>query len=401
MTEWPNRERAYALVVAGAASYTCLLFVWFTLPAYLSVITADLGLSNTEAGLLAGAVPLTYVPLALFSGLAVDRLGPARSLAAGLVVFGLAQVGRAYAAGFLSMLGFTLLIGVGATAITFGLPKLVAVLFPSDETGLPSSLYLIGASAGTASAFGLGRPLVGPLLGGWRQLFLWSGLIAAGYAGVWLALVRLSGVEARSPTADSAFSPGSIIADIRAVLTHPQLRLVVLVGVTYLLVIHGLQGWLPTILESRGLSAARAGQTTTLLIGANVVGVLVIPGLADRYRARQVTIVGCGLIAATGVISIIAGGVSAFAGAGIVAAGLGVGGLSALVRAIPPDLEAIGPELTGAAIGLVFAVGEIGGFLGPFVIGSLHDLTGSFLPGLAVLAGGGVIAMGAGLAMRE
>lgn len=401
MTEWPSRRQAYALVVAGAGSYTCLLFVWFTLPAYLSVITDDLGLSNTEAGLLAGAVPLTYVPLALFSGLAVDRLGPTRSLAAGLGVFGLAQVGRAFAAGFLSMLAFTLLIGVGATAITFGLPKLVAVLFPSDETGLPSSLYLIGASAGTASAFGLGRPLLGPLLGGWRQLFFWSGLVATGYAGVWLALVRLSGVETGSPTNDSGFSPGSIRADIRAVLTHPQLRLVVLVGGTYLLVIHGLQGWLPTILESRGLSPARAGQTTTLLIGANVVGVLVIPGLADRYRARQVTIVGCGFIAASGVGSIIAGGVSVFAGAGIVAAGLGVGGLSALVRAIPPDLEAIGPGLTGAAIGLVFAVGEIGGFLGPFIIGSLHDLTGSFLPGLTVLAGGGVIAMGAGLAMRE
>ncbi|ESS10580.1 MAG: Cyanate permease [uncultured archaeon A07HR60] len=401
MTEWPNRGRAYALVIAGAVSYTCLLFVWFTLPAYLSVITADLGLSNTQAGLLAGAVPLTYVPLALFSGLAVDRLGPVGSLAAGLGVFGLAQVGRAYASGFFSMLLLTLLIGVGATAITFGLPKLVAVLFPSDETGLPSSLYLIGASAGTAGAFGLGRPVLGPLLGGWRQLFVWSGLVAVGYAAVWLALARLSGVETRSPTGDSALSPGSLRADIRAVLTHPQLRLVVLVGGTYLLVIHGLQGWLPTILESRGLSAARAGRTTTLLIGANVVGVLVIPGLADRYRARRVTIVGCGFVAATGIVSLIAGGVSALAGAGIVATGFGVGGLSALVRAIPPDLDAIGPGLTGAAIGLVFAVGEVGGFLGPVLIGSLYDLTGSFLPGLAMLAGGGVVAMGAGMAMRK
>ncbi len=401
MTEWPNRGRAYALVIAGAVSYTCLLFVWFTLPAYLSVITADLGLSNTQAGLLAGAVPLTYVPLALFSGLAVDRLGPVGSLAAGLGVFGLAQVGRACASGFFSMLLLTLLIGVGATAITFGLPKLVAVLFPSDETGLPSSLYLIGASAGTAGAFGLGRPVLGPLLGGWRQLFVWSGLVAVGYAAVWLALARLSGVETRSPTGDSALSPGSLRADIRAVLTHPQLRLVVLVGGTYLLVIHGLQGWLPTILESRGLSAARAGRTTTLLIGANVVGVLVIPGLADRYRARRVTIVGCGFVAATGIVSLIAGGVSALTGAGIVATGFGVGGLSALVRAIPPDLDAIGPGLTGAAIGLVFAVGEVGGFLGPVLIGSLYDLTGSFLPGLAMLAGGGVVAMGAGMAMRK
>ena len=383
---WPDRRRACALVVAGAASYTFLLFVWFTLPAYLSVVAADLGLSSTEAGVLAGAVPLTYVPLALVSGLAVDRIGPARSLAAGLVVFGTAQVGRSAATGFRSMLAFTLLLGVGATAITFGLPKLVAVLFPPEGTGLPSSLYLVGASAGTAAAFGLGRPLVGPWLGGWRPLFRWSGAVAVGYAAVWLALVRLADVEPRSARDDPGLAPGSLRGDARAVLTHPELRLVVLVGATYLLVIHGLQGWLPTVLEARGLSAARAGRATTLLVGANAVGILAVPAVA------------CGLLAAAGVLAVLAGGTTLLAAAGIVGAGVGVGGLSPLIRAIPPDLDGVGPGLTGAAVGLVFAVGEIGGFLGP-AAGTLHDLTGSYLPGLAVLAGGGAVAAAAGLAM--
>ncbi|PSQ14287.1 MFS transporter [Halobacteriales archaeon QS_8_69_73] len=397
---WPDRRRAYALVVAGAASYTCLLFVWFTLPAYLSVVAADLGLSSTEAGVLAGAVPLTYVPLALVSGLAVDRIGPARSLAAGLVVFGTAQVGRSAATGFRSMLAFTLLLGVGATAITFGLPKLVAVLFPPEETGLPSSLYLVGASAGTAAVFGLGRPLIGPWLGGWRPLFRWSGAVAVGYAAVWLALVRLADVEPRSARDDPGLAPGSLQGDARAVLTHPELRLVVLVGATYLLVIHGLQGWLPTVLEARGLSAARAGRATTLLVGANAVGILAVPAVADRHDARRTAVVACGLLAAAGVLAVLAGGTTLLAAAGIVGAGVGVGGLSPLVRAIPPDLDGVGPGLTGAAVGLVFAVGEIGGFLGPAAVGTLHDLTGSYLPGLAVLAGGGAVAAAAGLAME-
>ncbi|WP_250137753.1 MFS transporter [Halorientalis salina] len=392
--------RSYGLVVAGALSYTCLLFVWFSLPAYLSTIIAEVGLSGTEAGLLAGAVPLTYIPLALFSGLAVDRIGPARSLAAGLIVFGLAQIARSVARGFPGLLATTLLIGVGATAITFGLPKLVSVLFPPDRTGLPSSLYLVGSSAGTAAAFGLGRPIIGPALGGWRPLFLWSGVVTLGYAAVWLAIIRLSGLPGGATGDESAFTPGSLGRDIRAVLGHRELRLVVLVGVTYLLIIHGLQGWLPTVLESRGLSAARAGQTTTLLVGANVVGILVVPGLADRFDARRSAIAGSGLVAGLGVVGIITGGATPLAAAGIVAAGLGVGGLSPLVRAIPPSLDGIGERLTGAAVGLVFAVGEVGGFLGPVVIGTLHDATGSYVPGLAVLAGGGLVAMAAGVAMR-
>ncbi|MFB6142961.1 MAG: CynX/NimT family MFS transporter [Halorientalis sp.] len=399
MSEWPARGRAYALVVAGGLGYACLTFAWFSLPAYLPTVIAEVGLSATEAGLLAGAVPLTYVPLALFSGLAVDRVGPARSLGAGLAVVGLAQVARSVASGFPALLAATLLLGVGATAITFCLPKLVAVLFPPAATGLPSSLYLVGSSAGTAAAFGLGRPVLGPWLGGWRALFVWSGAVTVAVAALWLVAVRVADVTGVETPGDAAFTPGSVVADVRAVVTDRDLALVVAVGVAYLSVVHGLQGWLPTVLAARGLTPARAGQTTTLLVGANVVGVLAVPGLADRFDARRVAVAACGAVACAGVLGILAGGATALAAAGIVAAGLGAGGLSPLIRAIPPDLEGIGPDRTGAAVSLVFAVGEAGGFLGPLLVGVLHDATGSYAPGLAVLAGAALAAVLAGLAM--
>ncbi|RXK46362.1 MFS transporter [Halorientalis pallida] len=396
-------SRRYGLVVAGALCYTSLTFVWFSLPAYLATIIAEVGLSGTEAGLLAGAVPLTYIPIALFSGLAVDRIGPARSLAVGLVVTGIAQIARSIAGGFPSLLAATLLLGVGATAITFGLPKLVSVLFPPAETGLPSSLYMVGAAAGTAGAFGLGRPVVGPLLGGWRPLFLWSGVAALGYAVVWIAVVRVVPIGGGDGAAngDRERASSSVRTDLRRVLGHRDLRLMVVLGVVYLALVHGLQGWLPTVLEARGLSADRAGQTTTLLVGAKVVGVLAIPTLADRIDARRGAVIGCGGLAAVGVAGVVAGGATAVAALGIVIAGLGVGGLSPLIRAMPPNLEGIGPELTGVAVGLVFAVGEIGGFLGPVLVGSLHDLTGSYVPGFGVLVGGGVVAVVVGAALGD
>jgi len=403
-------RRAYALVVAGACSYTALTFVWFSLPAYLTTMIADLDLSGTEAGLLAGAVPATYIPLALFSGLAVDRVGPRRGLAVGLLLFGSAQVGRSVAGAFPSMLALTLLLGTGATLITFGLPKLVSVLFPPARTGLPSSVYLVGSSSGTAAAFALGRPVFGPALGGWRPLFLWSGVAALAYAGVWLAVSWALGLRATGSRPNAHDGSGdsedgsampSVRADLVAVLTHRELRLVVAVGVAYLLIVHGMQGWLPTVLESRGLDPDRAGQTTTLLVGANVVGVLTVPGLADRFDARRIAVIASGAIAATGVAGVIVGSAGPLAALGIVAAGYGVGGLSPLVRAIPPDLDGLGSRLTGTAVGLVFAVGEVGGFLGPVAIGSLYDLTGTYATGLAVLAAGGVVAVLAGGAMRE
>lgn len=68
--------REYGVLVLGALSYTCYTFTWFSLPAVLSTLIEELGLTTTEAGLLVGAVPLVYVPLGLASGLVIDRIGP-------------------------------------------------------------------------------------------------------------------------------------------------------------------------------------------------------------------------------------------------------------------------------------------------------------------------------------
>ena len=97
------RQR-YGLVVLGSFSYACLLFVWFSPAAYLARIVADFGLSPPEAGLLTGAIPLTYVPVSLLSGFVTDRIGPARGIGIGLVLFGAAHVGRAAVTSFGTLL---------------------------------------------------------------------------------------------------------------------------------------------------------------------------------------------------------------------------------------------------------------------------------------------------------
>jgi cyanate permease len=393
----PSTRRSYALTLAAALTYTGLLFCWFTLPAYLPTIRAELGLSGTEAGIVAGAVPATYIPLSLLSGLIIDRIGAERGLTIGLGLVGAAQLLRSVAPGFLWLLAATVLLGVGGTAITFGLPKLVSRLFPADETGLPSSLYLLCASAGTAGAFALGRPVFGPALGGWRPLFVWSGAVALGYAAVWLLVARR--FLPRGST-DEGFDADSLGRDLRAVLGNRSLRLVLVLGVVYLSAIHGLQGWLPTVLEARGFPSGRAGRTTSLLVAANAAGVLAVPAAADRYSARGRAVIACGAAVTLGLTGIVASALGPVLFASIVLAGFGVGGLSPLVRAIPPELDGIGPRLTGVAVGFIFAGGEIGGFLGPVVVGVLFDLTGTYATGLGVLAVGGLAAIVAGTQLR-
>jgi len=401
----PERVRpaAYALLGLGSLAYFLFLFVWFLLPAFLTPVITELGLSNTQAGLVSGAVQATYVPLALVSGLLVDRVGAGRALGGGLVILGAAHTLRGLAPGFPALLGATLLLGVGGTAITFGLPKLVADLFPAERTGTASSVYLVGASLGTAVAFALGRPYLEPLFGGWRPVFVWSGLLVVGYGVVWLVAARLLRPHADHFGSDDTggFTLGSAREDVRTVLSHPQLRLLVVVGSMHLFLSHGATAWLAASLESAGVVAGLAATVATLFVLARITGTLSVPPLSDRVGLRRPAIVGCGVLAGAGLAGLVAfGQVSLLVGA-VLVAGLGLGGVAPLVRSVPIELDGIGPRLTATANGFVFTVGEVGGFAGPFLVGSLRDTTGSFAPGFGLLAAGGLVVVVAGYLMVE
>ena len=402
MARPPTTIETATLLSVGGIGYGALLFVWFSLPAYLAPIIDALGLTGTQAGVLAGAIPLTYIPLGLLSGLVIDRVGARAGIGAGIALAGIGQLGRAGAEGFAAMLALTLLMGVGATGLTFGLPKLAAELYPSEFVGRAASVYLVASYAGSATAFGLGRPVLGPALGGWRPLFFASGAATIALAAVWTVLARTVPAGSHETDGGGGFSLPSLSGDVRAVFAHRDLRLLVVLGTAYLFVLHGLQGWLVTLLEARGVDPSLAGGVTAVLVVGQVIGVLTVPALAERLGRTRGAIIACGIVACLGVVGLFFEPSAALVLAvpvGLV--GLGMGGLSPLIRSIPVELDGIGAALTGTAVGLVFAVGEIGGFLGPVVIGALRDVTGSFAPGLALCAVAALVAAGSGAAMRE
>jgi hypothetical protein len=51
------------------------------------------------------------------------------------------------------------------------------------------------------------------------------------------------------------------------------------------------------------------------------------------------------------------------------------------------DLPEVGARYMGSASGMFFCIAEIGGFLGPFLVGAIKDLAGGFLAGAGLLAG--------------
>jgi cyanate permease len=150
------------------------------------------------------------------------------------------------------------------------------------------------------------------------------------------------------------------------------------------------------------MSPALAGTITSLFILIRIVGIVAVPAVSDRFNTRRVPIIVCGVMGAVGLTGlIVTNSIPTLLVSLVLVGAFVIGGLSPLIRAIPIEMDGIGAHLTAVATGLIFTIGEIGGFAGPFLIGLLHDITGSFTPALVVLVGASLLASLAGYHMEE
>jgi MFS family permease len=72
---------------------------------------------------------------------------------------------------------------------------------------------------------------------------------------------------------------------------------------------------------------------------------------------------------------------------GLMLQGLARTSMMAVSMLVLMDAREVGSRHVGAAGGLFFSAAEMGGVLGPLVIGALYDLTGGFAAALDLLTG--------------
>ena len=70
----------------------------------------------------------------------------------------------------------------------------------------------------------------------------------------------------------------------------------------------------------------------------------------------------------------------------LIIAGAAAGPFVPVSTAMPVEIPKIGPVLAGTALGILFMIGNSGGFLGPIITGWLMDTTGSAWSGFTFVA---------------
>jgi cyanate permease len=363
------------------ATYFCFGLVSFSLAPLATPIMAELKLTYTQFGIAAGAWPLIYIASSYPVGIIIDRLGLKKSLSVGILVVALSAIMRSYAIDFTSLFVSVAVFGVGAPIISIGLPKLIASWFFGRERGTASGIYFTGVSMGTAFSLGATNILILPLLGSWRNVLLFYGIIPIIVVLLWIKFAKSStGLDM-----ETTVFKENIWKSIFGLLRYRNIWSIVLIGTTSFMVIHSLNNWLPKILETQNLAPTMAGILAASFSIFRIFGSLGIPRMSYIWSSRKTTVAIMLSITAISIV-ILPLGNEYLALLCIASIGLFIGALSPILLTILMDTREVGVKKMGAAGGLYFSFGEVGGVLGPVIVGLFRDLTGNFSTGLTILA---------------
>jgi MFS transporter, NNP family, nitrate/nitrite transporter len=358
---WPNLIFATLSMALGFAA-------WGLISAFASTFRADLGL-NAQATAFLVAVPVLLGSLARIPmGLLTDRFGGRVMFA---VLFLLTAVAAAIvptATTYERLLAYAFLLGMAGSSFAIGV-GFSSRWFPPEQQGTALGIYGLGNMGHSAAVF-LG-PLVAAAFGR-DAVFRGIAVLCAGWAVVFYALAR------NAPVAARPVGIGQMIALLGD-------RLAWALAAFYFLTFGGFVAfsvYLPTLLRDQfALPIADAGLRTA---GFVVVATLMRPVggvLSDHIGgARVLSGVFAGVLPFALLLmwpSVIPFTVGALGCAAL----LGVGN-GAVFKLVPQFF----PASTATATGLVGAVGGLGGFFPPLLLGFFRDRSGSVAPGFALLA---------------
>ena len=379
----PHASRyRWTMLAALWFTYFCFGMVNGSLAPLITRIGADLGLSRSALGLVMGAWALVYIGAAMPSGAAVDRFGTRVGLATGVFLVAASALARSMAVDFWTLFLAVALFGLGGPVISVGAPKVIAQWFSGKERGTAMGIYMTGPYLGTAFSFATANSIFMPLFhDSWRMTIGAFGVLAILAGLTWSFLAREPAVDRDAPAPLGPKSAGGVKA-FSELLRVELVRTILLITLAAFMFSHGMMAWLPAILGARGFDPAAAGLWASVPTLVGVASALVIPRYATPERRIDIlaTLYGC-LVIATLLLAFTSG-------AGLVL-GLVLLGIARIIGTVMililMEAPRVGAGNMGAATGLYFTIGEVGGVIGPTLLGAVADVTGSFIASILTL----------------
>jgi MFS family permease len=359
----------------------------------------SLGIAANVAGLASGIFFVGYMFLQIPGGQLAVKWSAKKFVFISLVVWGIFAILTGLVQNTAELLIVRFLLGVAEGGVWPATLILLAKWFPMDERARANSYWMFCLPVASI----IMSPISGWILTwtDWRTLFILEGIPPLIWAAIWWFFIDETPDDAKwlSPE-ERAYIDNKFAQDRAAGIAANQEgehwydglksgRVWYLVIIYFLVQVgfYGVSLWLPVIIK--GLTKqgfGLVGLITALPYIAAVIGLYLNANHSDRTGERRLHVA----------IPLIIGGIclvlSGFLG--LSSAWLGViflilteGFLLPYVGVfwtLPPMF--LPQETVGSAMGLINALGNLGGFVGPYLIGYFIVLTGTNLTGLTILS---------------
>jgi D-galactonate transporter len=367
-------------------------------------MSTDIGLSDAVFGLGAGIFFIGYAACEIPSNLLLQRFGARFWITRILVVWGIISVSFMFVTTPTQFLTLRFLLGIAEAGFYPGIVLYLTYWFPGKLRSQVCALFFVGIPI----AGFVGGPLSGFIMktmagvggfSGWQWLFLLEGTpaIIGGIAtyfylsngpkdAAWLTPsernVIVPALEAEEAT-HRAMGHGHRLIDA---LVSGKVWLLAVTNFTLLGGIYGISFWMPQIVKDLGVQDIFLnGLVTSIPFAVACVAMIVVGRSSDRRRERKWHII---LSAAVGALGLVGG--AKLAGMPVLALAslsLALGGALASITVLWVLPSAL---LTGAAaaggLALMATVGNLGGYVAPYVVGLAKQATGRTDYGLYLMA---------------
>jgi len=363
----------------------------------------DLGFSAYVYGLGAGIFFVGYCLFEVPSNLILHKIGGRVWIARIMITWALIAGAMAFVSGTTGFYALRFLLGVAEAGFFPGVVCYLTNWVPAARRAQLVGTFMTAIPISTA----IGGPISSAILtldgklglGGWQWLFLLETIPSLILGVVTLYYLRDTPAQAqwltaeekdwltRTLDAERSYRRSKYDHSIMQALTNSRTLALSLCYFGVEIGLYGVILWIPQIFTNVGFPAQSVGYVVAIPYAIAAIGMVLWCRHSDQTKERVWHIAAASLVGFAGLAA------SAFLPnspiLSVAAITLGATGTLAILPIFWTLPAAI---LSGAgaagAIALINALGNIGGFVGPFVIGWIKDATGNFTYGLLVVASG-------------
>lgn len=353
-------------------------------------------------GLGAGIFSIGYFLFEVPSNLVLHKVGARVWIARIMVTWGIISAGFAFVQGETSFYVMRFLLGVAEAGFFPGVVLYLTLWFPARVLASATAIFILGLPISVLIGAPLSAGIIAQFhefagLAGWKWMFLIEGGLAV-VVGI-IAFFKLDSIPSKAAwltTPERQWLVGTLERErsqkeskvrysVMQTLMSGKVLLLSFAILCNITALFGITLWMPQIIKGfGGLSNTQSSLLTAVPYLCASVAMVLNARHSDKVGEKRLHIL---IPACIGGIGLLIAGLSTAPAMGLLGLCIGAAGVlssNILFWSLPTMF------LTGAAaaagIGLVNSVGNLGGFVGPYVTGWAKDIFGNYSAGMTVLA---------------